>query len=131
MEHIYIQFNSKQKIIDAINIEKSRKQETNKHIIKNKITTIVNKHFRVSKYIDINIINFIITNVYNCKIVSYENIIKGKSYIFEFIIYNDKLCLKKLDLIVKKMLLVLHLIITLTKNESRNGQHVTFFFNTI
>ena len=127
LEHIYIQFNSKQKIIDAINIEKSRKQETNKHIIKNKITTIVNKHFRESKYIDINIINFIITNVYNCKIVSYENIIKGKSYIFEFMIYNDKLCLKKLDLIVKKMLLVLQLIITLTKNESRNGQHVTFF----
>jgi hypothetical protein len=59
--------------------------------------------------------------------VTYENIIKGKNYVFEFIIYNDEIAMKKLDLIVERMLLVVQVIIAISKNEIRNGQHVTFF----
>ena len=79
---MYIQFNNNQKIINAINVEKSRYQETNKTIIKNKITTIVDKYLKSSKYIDISIINFIITNVYNCKIVSYKKYNKREDLCF-------------------------------------------------
>ena len=127
LEHLYIQFNNNQKIINAINVEKSRYQETNKTIIKNKITTIVDKYLKSSKYIDISIINFIITNVYNCKIVSYKNTIKGKIYVFDFIIYTNKISMKKLDFIVEKMLLILQVLIAISNNILRNGQHVTFF----
>jgi hypothetical protein len=59
--------------------------------------------------------------------VTYKNIIKEKTYIFDFIIYNDEINIIKLDLIVEKMLLMLQLIIAISKNETRNGQHVTFF----
>ena len=127
LEHLYTQFNNNQKIINAINVEKSRYQETNKTIIKNKITTIVDKYLKSSKYIDISIINFIITNVYNCKIVSYKNTIKGKIYVFDFIIYTNKISMKKLDFIVEKMLLILQVLIAISNNILRNGQHVTFF----
>ena len=126
LEYIYKQLNAKQLIINAINIEKSRTNEENKSIIVNKITSIVNKHLRSSKYIDSELINFILTNT-NCKIVTYKNIIKGKTYIFDFIMYNDEISITNLDLIVEKMLLVLQLIIAISNNESRNGQHVTFF----
>uniref|UniRef100_A0A6C0KTS3 Uncharacterized protein n=1 Tax=viral metagenome TaxID=1070528 RepID=A0A6C0KTS3_9ZZZZ len=126
LEYIYKQLNAKQLIINALAIEKSRTSENNKSIIVNKITSIVNKHLRSSKYIDSELINFILTNT-NCKIVTYKNIIKGKTYIFDFIIYNDEIIITNLDLIVEKMLLVLQLIIAISKNDSRNGQHVTFF----
>jgi hypothetical protein len=126
LEYIYKQLNAKQLIINALAIEKSRTSENNKSIIVNKITNIVNNHLRSSKYIDSELINFILTNT-NCKIVTYKNTIKGKTYIFDFIIYNDELSIKNLDLIVEKMLLVLQLIIAISNNESRNGQHVTFF----
>jgi hypothetical protein len=126
LEYIYKQLNAKQLIINALAIEKSRTREENKSIIVNKITNIVNNHLRSSKYIDSELINFILTNT-NCKIVTYKNTIKGKTYIFDFIIYNDELSIKNLDLIVEKMLLVLQLIIAISNNESRNGQHVTFF----
>ena len=126
LEYIYKQLNANQPIISALAIEKSRTSENNKSIIVNKITSIVNKHLRSSKYIDSELINFILTNT-NCKIVTYKNIIKGKTYIFDFIIYNDELSIKNLDLIVEKMLLVLQLIIAISNNDSRNGQHVTFF----
>jgi len=126
LEYIYKQLNAKQLIINALAIEKSRTNENNKSIIVNKITNIVNNHLRSSKYIDSELINFILTNT-NCKIVTYKNTIKGKTYIFDFIIYNDELSIKNLDLIVEKMLLVLQLIIAISNNESRNGQHVTFF----
>ena len=125
LEYIYIELNYKQKIINTINIEKSRTIEDNKDIINNKITTIVNKHLRHSKYIDESIINFIIVN--KCKIVTYENIINEKTYVFDFIIYNDEISITNLDLIVEKMLLALQLIIAISKNDTRNGQHVTFF----
>jgi hypothetical protein len=59
--------------------------------------------------------------------VTYKNTIKGKTYVFDFIIYNDDLAIKNLDLIVEKMLLVLQLIIAISNNDLRNGQHVTFF----
>lgn len=127
LEYIYIIFSSKQKIINSINIEKSRSQVINKDIINNKIVSIVNKQLRSSKYVDKNIINFIVSNVYNCKIVTYENIINGKKYILEFVIYNDEISIKKLDTIVEKMLLVLQVLLTISNNETRNGQHVTFF----
>jgi len=126
LEYIYKQLNAKQLIINALAIEKSRTSENNKSIIVNKITNIVNNHLRSSKYIDSELINFILTNT-NCKIVTYKNTIKGKTYIFDFIIYNDELSIKNLYLIVEKMLLVLQLIIAISNNESRNGQHVTFF----
>ena len=126
LEYIYKQLNAKQLIINALAIEKSRTSEENKSIIVNKITNIVNNHLRSSNYIDSELINFILTNT-NCKIVTYKNIIKGKTYIFDFIIYNDELAIKNLDLIVEKMLLVLQLIIAISNNELRNGQHVTFF----
>ena len=126
LEYIYKQLNAKQLIINAIAIAKSRTSEENKSIIVNKITSIVNKHLRSSKYIDSELINFILTNT-NCKIVTYKNIIKGKTYIFDFIMYNDEISILNLDLIVEKMLLVLQLIIAISNNESRNGQHVTFF----
>jgi hypothetical protein len=126
LEYIYKQLNSKQLIINALAIEKSRTSEENKSIIVNKITSIVNNHLRSSNYIDSELINFILTNT-NCKIVTYKNIIKGKTYVFDFIIYNDDLAIKNLDLIVEKMLLVLQLIIAISNNDLRNGQHVTFF----
>ena len=126
LEYIYKQLNAKQLIINAIAIAKSRTSEENKSIIVNKITSIVNKHLRSSKYIDSELINFILTNT-NSKIVTYKNIIKGKTYIFDFIMYNDEISILNLDLIVEKMLLVLQLIIAISNNESRNGQHVTFF----
>ena len=118
IHYIYKQLNAKQLIINAINIEKSRTNEENKSIIVNKITSIVNKHLRSSKYIDSELINFILTNT-NCKIVTYKNIIKGKTYIFDFIMYNDEISITNLDLIVEKMLLVLQLIIAISNNESR------------
>ena len=123
---IYIEFINKQKIINTINVEKSRSYEDNKTIIKKKISAIVDKHLRASKYIDETIVNFIITNI-NCKIVIYKNIIKGKTYVFDFIIYDDKISIKKLDLIVENMLLFLQVLIAISNNELRNGQHVTFF----
>ena len=123
---IYIEFINKQKIINTINVEKSRYQEDNKTIIKKNISAIVDKHLRASKYIDETIVNFIITNI-NCKIVTYKNIIKGKTYVFDFIIYDDKISIKKLDLIVENMLLFLQVLIAISNNELRNGQHVTFF----
>jgi len=126
LEYIYKQLNAKQLIINALAIENSRTSEENKSIIVNKITNIVNNHLRSSNYIDSELINFILTNT-NCKIVTYKNIIKGKTYVFDFIIYNDDLAIKNLDLIVEKMLLVLQLIIAISNNDSRNGQHVTFF----
>jgi len=127
LEHVYMQFNNKQQIINGITIEKSRSQIDNKNIINSKITSIVNKYLIQSIYIDKSIINFIISNVHNCKIVTYENIIKGKSYVFDFIIYNDEIAIKKLDIIVEKMLLLLQVLIAISNNETRNGQHITFF----
>jgi hypothetical protein len=126
LEYIYKQLNAKQLIINALAIEKSRTSEENKSIIVNKITSIVNNHLRSSNYIDSELINFILTNT-NCKIVTYKNTIKGKTYVFDFIIYNDDLAIKNLDLIVEKMLLMLQLIIAISNNDLRNGQHVTFF----
>ena len=124
--YIYTLYNAKQQIISALNIAKSRTQEENKLIINNKISSIVNKHLKSSAYIDDTIINFILTNT-KCKIVTYKNIINGKTYMFDFIIYNNEISITNLDLIVEKMLLVLQLIIAISKNETRNGQHVTFF----
>jgi hypothetical protein len=123
---LYNEFSNERKIINAINVEKSRSHEDNKTNIKKKITPIVEKHLRPTKYIDETIINYIITNV-NCKIVTYENVIKGKSYVFDFIIYDDKISIKKLDLVVENMLLFLQVLIAISNNELRNGQHVTFF----
>ena len=99
LEYIYKQLNAKQLIINAIAIAKSRTSEENKSIIVNKITSIVNKHLRSSKYIDSELINFILTNT-NSKIVTYKNIIKGKTYIFDLIMYNDEISILNLDLIV-------------------------------
>lgn len=124
--YIYTLYNAKQEIISALNIAKSRTQEENKLIINNKISSIVNKHLKSSVYIDSELINFILTNS-KCKIVTYKNIIKGKTYMFDFIIYNNEISITNLDLIVEKMLLVLQLIIAISRNETRNGQHVTFF----
>ena len=126
LEYIYTLLNAKQQIINSINIEKSRTHEENESIIYNKISRIANKHLRSSVYVDSEIINYILTNT-KCKIVTYKNIIKDKTYMFDFIIYNDEIVITKLDLIVKKMLLVLQLIIAISKNETRNGQHITFF----
>jgi hypothetical protein len=123
---LYNEFSNKQKIINAINVEKSRSYEDNKTNIKKKINAIVDKHLRSTKYIDETIINYITTNV-NCKIVTYENVIKGKTYVFDFIIYNNKISIKKLDLVVESMLLLLQVLIAISNNEMRNGQHVTFF----
>ena len=124
--YIYTLYNAKQQIISALNIAKSRTQEENKLIINNKISSIVNNHLKSSAYIDSELINFILTNS-KCKIVTYKNIINGKTYMFDFIIYNNEISITNLDLIVEKMLLVLQLIITISRNETRNGQHVTFF----
>ena len=124
--YIYTLYNAKQQIISTLNIAKSRTQEENKLIINNKISSIVNKHLKSSAYIDSELINFILTNS-KCKIVTYKNIINGKTYMFDFIIYNNEISITNLDLIVEKMLLVLQLIIAISKNETRNGQHVTFF----
>ena len=126
LKYIYTQLHSKQEIINALNVEKSKTLEENKLIINNKIRTIVNSHLRSSVYIDSELIDFILTNT-KSKIVTYKNIIKGKTYIFDFIIYNNEISITNLDLIVEKMLLVLQLIIAISKNETRNGQHVTFF----
>ena len=123
---LYNEFSNKQKIINAINVEKSRSYEDNKTNIKKKINAIVEKHLRSTKYIDETIINYITTNV-NCKIVTYENVIKGKTYVFDFIIYDNKISIKKLDLVVENMLLFLQVLIAISNNEMKNGQHITFF----
>ena len=123
---LYNEFSNKQKIINAINVEKSRSYEINKTNIKKKINTIVEKYLRSTKYIDETIITYITTND-NCKIVTYENVIKGKTYVFDFIIYTNKISIKKLDLVVESMLLFLQVLIAISNNELRNGQHVTFF----
>jgi len=127
LEYIYILLNNKQQLLRAINIEASRRLETNKYVIKNKILSYSEHHFRENKYIDEGIIKYIITNIHNCKIVSYENIIDSKKYVFEFIIYGREIGIKKLDSIVEKMLLIVQVIIALSNNESRQGQHITVF----
>ena len=127
LEYIYILLNNKQQLLRDINIVGSRRLEINKYIIKNKIIAYTEAHFRENKYIDESIVKYIITNIDNCKLVSYENIINLKKYVFEFIIYGREISIKNLDSIVEKMLLIVQVIIALSNNESRQGQHVTFF----
>ena len=119
LEYIYILLNNKQQLLRDINIVGSRRLEINKYIIKNKIIAYTEAHFRENKYI--------ITIIDNCMLVSYENIINLKKYVFEFIIYGREISIKNLDSIVEKMLLIVQVIIALSNNESRQGQHVTFF----
>ena len=127
LEYIYILLNNKQQLLRDINIVGSRRLEINKYIIKNKIIGYAEAHFRENKYIDESIVKYIITNIDNCKLVSYENIINSKKYVFEFIIYGREISIKNLDSIVEKMLLIVQVIIALSNNKSRQGQHVTIF----
>ena len=76
---------------------------------------------------------YIKNNLNNCKIVTYENIISEQKFVFDFIMY-DKINIKKLDSIVKNMLLFLQVLIKISNNETKNsniccknGLHLTIF----
>jgi hypothetical protein len=89
-----------------------------------------------SKYIDNNIIEYINNNLNNCKIIVYKNIIEDQEFIFKFVTY-DKINIKKLDSIVKNMLICLQVLIKISGNKksinktsnicSSNGLEVNFF----
>lgn len=131
LTYIYPQFSEFTKIINTLNITKSRNLHTNPS---EKINAIIKEHLSKSKYIDTNVITYISNNISNCKIITYENIIHNKKFILEFVIY-DKTNINKLDNIVKNMLVFLQILIKISKNLnneinscSKDGISITFFF---
>ena len=131
LTYIYLHFIEFTKIINTLNISNSRYYNTN---VSEKVSTILKEHLSKSIYIDKNVISYISNNLNNCKIISYENTINSKKFVFDFIIY-DKININNLDNIVKKMLVFLQILIKLSKNLnnevnicSKDGVHITFFF---
>jgi hypothetical protein len=130
LTYIYLQFTEVNKIINTLNINDSRSLNTNPSI---KISAIIKDHLSKSIYTDANIVSYIKKNLNNCKIVSYENTINNKKFVFEFIIY-DKMNIQNLDNIVKNMLIFLQVLIKISKNLnneinkcSKDGISITFF----
>ena len=117
LNKLYLEFKEHEPIISKINIENTRvtlpiERATSKikHILKN--------IFSDTQYIDNTIVEYINTNINKCSMISYENTINAQTFIFNFIIY-DKINIKKLDICVKAMLLILQVIINISNN--RNG----------
>lgn len=130
LTYIFLQFNYYNKIISTLNISSTRTSLIN---VSKKINAIIKDHLTRSVYIDTNVITYIRNNINNCKIVSYENTINNKKFVFDFIIY-DKININNLDNIVKNMLVFLQILIKISKNLnneinecSKNGISITFF----
>jgi len=130
LAYIYLQFSKFNKIINTLNVSNSRSLNTN---VSEKIKAIIKEHLSKSKYIDPNIITYISNNINNCKIITYENTIHNKKFIFNFVIY-DKINITNLDNIVKNMLVFLQILIKISKNSnnetnkcSKDGLSITFF----
>jgi hypothetical protein len=130
LTYIFLQFSEFNKIINTLNITKSRYLHNDP--IK-KINAIIKDHLSKSIYIDANIITYISNNINNCKIISYENTIHNKKFVFDFVIY-DKININNLDNIVKNMLVFLQILIKISKNLnnevnecSKDGISITFF----
>jgi hypothetical protein len=130
LTYIFLQFSEFNKIINTLNIANSRSLNTN---VSEKINAIIKEHLSKSKYTDTNVLTYISKNINNCKIISYENTIHNKKFVFEFIIY-DKIKINKLDKIVKNMLVFLQTLIKISKNFnseinecSNDGVNITFF----
>ena len=141
LEFIYTLYNDNINNIlknTLLNIKKSRIIETDKTKINNILKPIIENHMLNSKYIDNNIIQFINTNLNNCKIIVYTNIIEDQEFIFKFITY-DNININKLDSIVKNMLICLQVLIKISGNKksinktsnicSSNGLEVNFFMS--
>ncbi len=130
LTYIYLQFIEVSKSINILSITNSRREISN---VGAKISILIKEHLSKSIYIDSSIINYISTNLNNCKIVSYENIIHNKKFVLEFIVY-DKININNLDKIVKNMLIFLQILIKISKNSnneinecSKDGISITFF----
>ena len=130
LAYIYLQFSKFNKIINTLNVSNSRSLNTN---VSEKIKAIIREHLNKSKYTDTNVITYISNNINNCKIITYENTIHNKKFIFNFVIY-DKINITNLDNIVKNMLVFLQILIKISKNSnnetneySKDGLNITFF----
>ena len=130
LTYIYLQFSIYTKFINTLNIPNTRTLIVD---ISTKINALLRDHLNKSKYIDSNILSYIKTNIPNCKIIRYENIINAKKFVFDFIIY-DEYSIENLDNIVKNMLVFLQILIKISKdlnNEinicANDGVTITFF----
>jgi len=130
LAYIYLQFSEFNKIINTLNVSNSISLNTN---VSEKIKAIIKDHLSTSKYVDPNITTYISNNINNCKIISYENTINNKKFVFNFITY-DKINITNLDNIVKNMLVFLQILIKISKNSnnetnecSKDGLNITFF----
>jgi len=135
--YIYTQFIEYNKIINTLNITNSRSLLNKTSNVSKKINAIIKDHLSKSKYIDSSIITYINNNINNCKIISYENTINNKKFVFDFVIYN-KININNLDKIVKNMLIFLQILIKISKNLnnevnscSKNGISITFFLTPL
>ena len=129
LAYIYLQFSEFNKIINTLNVSNSRYLNSERE----KIKAQIRDHLNASIYIDPNIITYISNNINNCKIITYENTIHNKKFIFNFVIY-DKININNLDNIVKNMLVFLQILIKISKNInnetnkcSKDGLSITFF----
>ena len=134
LTYIFLQFSDFNKIINTLNITKSRYLHTNPS---EKINAIIKDHLSKSIYIDANIITYISNNINNCKIITYENTIHNKKFVFDFIVYS-KININNLDNIVKNMLVFLQILIKISKNLnnevnscSNHGISITFFLTPL
>jgi hypothetical protein len=130
LTYIYAQFIEVNKVINTLNIIKSRTETSN---VTTKISNVIKEHLSKSIYIDSSIITYISNNLNNCKIISYENIIHNKKFVLDFIVY-DKININNLDNIVKNMLIFLQILIKISENSnneinecSKDGISITFF----
>ena len=114
LAYIYLQFSEFNKIINTLNVSDSISLNTN---VSEKIKAIIKDHLSTSKYVDPNITTYISNNINNCKIISYENTINSKKFVFNFITY-DKINITNLDNIVKNMLVFLQILIKISKNSN-------------
>ena len=136
LNKLYLEFKEHEPIINKINIENSRRTLSGISA-KDKIIIILKTIFSTTRYIDNTIVNFIEANINKCFMISYENIINGQTFIFNFIIY-DKINIKKLNSCVRAMLLFLQVIINISNNKKTeantnsnicniNGLQITIF----
>ena len=124
LNKLYLEFKEHEPTINKINIENSRRViPIEKARIK--ITHILETIFSNTRYIDSAIVDYIKTNINESKMISYENIIHGQTFSFNFITYN-KINTKKLDECVKAMLLILQVIINISNNSitTHNNKNV-------
>jgi hypothetical protein len=115
MYKLYLEFKEHEPYINLINIENSR-QVIPIEKARPKITHILETIFSNTRYIDSTIVDYIKNNISKSKMISYENIIHGQTFTFNFITYN-KININKLNNCVKAMLLILQVIINISNNN--------------